>query len=441
MAMDFGRHSKNRPFTIPIVRFFEFLGFFIAFCLLYVFFSRFNLNDILIASLAFIISLSIIKTDLMIYSLRNLNEVLTICWKLVLIPFKAIFRGLRGILSAFKQVILTIKRYFHMLLSIRNLGITNQVKLTFTELLSSVRNWSLRNLYPSVKHRISRLCKKIYRIIIYGMILLKQVFFNVSYDIFPMLLIWLSILGTALLFGWPGIKMETNFINSIVAFSILLGIFQYFLKRHEEKIFSKIAHIQTRINKIVTDECSFENFYRTAADNILLRDFINSTVDPKLTGIDFFKMAFRDEEFRKIYYKYHKDKRPIPIHLGVNSSLTSDQKYALLELSAEDPSVSYKKELLSKAYHEFFLDIADREITERIYKEIDVQEFGILAISNISIVQEVLPDFINVKLQNAIGNLHSEAEIEPSIPEPISQLYQQFLHEKVNTQLQRDILH
>jgi len=255
-----------------------------------------------------------------------------------------------------------------------------------------------------------------------------------------MLLIWVSILGVVILFNWIKLPIESNFITSITAFSILLGIFQYFLKRHEEKIFSKITQIQNRINIIVIDESSFDNFYRSV-DNPLVKDFIKWNIDPKLTAIDFFKKAFADKEFREIYHRYAKGRRPIPIQIGLSNNLSSDQKYSLLELIAENPSESYNKELLSDAYERFFLDIAYYKIIKRIHNEIDTQEFGILAMSNINILQEVLPDLINVKLQKAFDNITKNTEIKPNIPEPISQLYRQFLLEKVNTQLQRDFLY
>lgn len=433
--------QENKSSSIPVVRFFELLGFAIAFILLFVFFSRFGLNYEHLAILAFIISLSISKTDLMLYLLRNMREISIACGKAFLFPFKALLSVLKRVLRALKSIFQELWYYFRSIFYVRNISdIINQVKLAFAVLLSSVQNWTFESLYFRFKHGAKRLHKVVYRIVFYSVVLLKQLFFNVSYDLFPMLLIWLSILGVVILFDWIELPIGSEFITSITAFSILLGLFQYFLKRHEEKIFSKIAQIQNRVNKIVIEESSFDNFYKTV-DNSLVKDFIKWNIEPKLTGIDFFKMAFADIEFREIYNKYSKERRPIPIQLGLSNNLSSDQKYSLLELIAENPSESYKKELLSDAYEKFFSDIAYHKIIKRIHNEIDTQEFGILAMSNINILQEVLPDLINIKLQKAFDNITMDTEIKPNIPEPISQLYRQYLLEKVNVQLQRDFLY
>jgi hypothetical protein len=93
------------------------------------------------------------------------------------------------------------------------------------------------------------------------------------------------------------------------------------------------------------------------------------------------------------------------------------------------------------AYNNFFLVEAYNTILDRIEQEIDVDEFAILAQSNINIIQEVAPDFINRRLQKEVGNLTSNDEKKDLfIPESSSQEYREQLRTQLFKVLQQKIL-
>ena len=113
------------------------------------------------------------------------------------------------------------------------------------------------------------------------LIILKQTFFNTLYYLFPVYLVWLSLSGALYLLGWSDYRPHHNFLQIITAFSIPLAIFNYFLKRHEEKIAIKISQIANRISTLIEEETSFEKFLENIDDKDL-KSWIARHIEPKL---------------------------------------------------------------------------------------------------------------------------------------------------------------
>jgi len=222
-------------------------------------------------------------------------------------------------------------------------------------------------------------------------ITVKQLFFNILYYLFPVLLIWVALAGVFGLTGIISYDTSKSPYQTFAVLSIILGLFQYFLKRHEEKILLQIDLFSKRISQIINEEGSFEAFYlnigNTSEEN-KLKNSITRCIDPKLLAADFFSTILQDSDVRRYFMRR---KAPIPIQLHT-SYTESYKKFEVLDIAANSEQIS-KKSLLM-AYENFFNESLENKIINRIQSEIDIQAFGRLAFSNINIIYEVLPEFI-----------------------------------------------
>lgn len=222
-------------------------------------------------------------------------------------------------------------------------------------------------------------------------ITVKQLFFNILYYLFPILLIWVALAGVFGLTGIISYDTSKSPYQTFAVLSIILGLFQYFLKRHEEKILLQIDLFSKRISQIINEEGSFEAFYlnigNTSEEN-KLKNSITRCIDPKLLAADFFSTILQDSDVRRYFMRR---KAPIPIQLHT-SYTESYKKFEVLDIAANSEQIS-KKSLLM-AYENFFNESLENKIINRIESEIDIQAFGRLAFSNINIIYEVLPEFI-----------------------------------------------
>lgn len=246
-------------------------------------------------------------------------------------------------------------------------------------------------------------------------ICIKQAFFNVAYYLFPVLLVWLSVAGIFYVFGGVQYHPHQNFFEVITILSISLAIFQYFLKRHEEKIATKIAVITKKIGDIINQSTTFEEYYKTLGtdeDSEKLKKWITRNIDPKLLVQDFLSTIAENKETLRLFERIMKpSKAKVPFQLAV-SYPESNKKYEILEWNANEKNTQ-KKELV-QSYRRFFANEAlYEEILEKIEHDIDVDEFGMLTISNINIIHEISPEFIQFQLRGAIGTLFSKSCSDP----------------------------
>ena len=393
--------EKSKNSSLSIIRFMELFGFLLAFVLLYMLFERIDLNNNEIAILAFFVSLCVIKTDLLFYAINNFRDIGHRIFRIISFPF----RFVNNVLIAIYQV---IRR--------------GRIIETIQKISGIILNYlTLSSVKKTVK---------------YFVVVFKQLFFNTSYDLFPIFLIWLIVWGIFYIFHWVTIQNASYLISFITAFTIVLAIFQFFLQRHEEKIFAKISLFPRQIDSIIIQETTFSKFF-ISIDYSDLRDKIKLFVDPRISALDLLSRALKDTILRDLWSEMQRSHTPMPIQLVLNQSYDSDQRFTITESYLE---TGYKNDLY-KAYKKFFLEKAYTKILERIDEEIDVEEFAILAQSNINIIQEVAPDFINRRLQKEFENMISKDEKkEDFIPESSSQQYREQLKIQIFKGLQQKIL-
>lgn len=392
-------NSKNP--SLSIIRFMELFGFLLAFVLLYVLFERLDLHNNKIAILAFFISLCIIKTDLFFYAIKNLRDLGHRIFRILSFPFRFAYSVLIAVYEIIRQ---------------------GEILGTIRKISEIIRKYLVLS---SIKKTVK-----------YLVVIFKQLFFNTSYDLFPIFLIWLIVWGIFYIFHWVTIPNSAYLISFITAFTIVLAIFQFFLQRHEEKIFAKISLFPRQIDSIIIQETTFSKFF-ISIDNSGLRDKIKLLVDPKLSALDLLSRVLKDPILKEWWGEMKRAHPPMPIQLILNQSYDSDQQFTITESSL----VTGDKNDLYKAYKKFFLEKAYKKILERIEEELDVEEFAILAQSNINIIQEVAPDFINRRLQKEFDNMTSITENKDEfIPESSFLQYREQLKTQIFKGLKEKIL-
>lgn len=254
---------------------------------------------------------------------------------------------------------------------------------------------------------------------------------------FPVFLIWISVLGCYYLVAH---YMTNTLINppseSFYSFSttvgILLGVFQYYMKRNEEKVFSRISLNAKKISDIISQETNFDNFFLSLEESNTeeksFRNWISNQIDPKLKILDVIRTISKDEEISKEFRKLIRRTNKPPINLQV-TDLNSDRKYAIIENSILNSSY---KDQLKKAYSNFFgNEKLIEDIFDKIQKDINLTEFGILTLNNINIINEVLPQLINNNLIKEIDILLSEEAEFPKFDALNSSLYRERIQIKI----------
>lgn len=201
----------------------------------------------------------------------------------------------------------------------------------------------------------------------------------------------------------PSITLQniTQPFEIVAAISISLGIFQYYLKRQEEKVFVRINIILRKIENIINEETSFDVFYDRVknADGIdTFTKWIITHTDPRAFAFDLLPQFLGQPRLLRAYTTVLK-KSPVPLmQMSINYA-DSNKKFKTIEDSSLLAESSGHHGTLLRQYDIFFGESRDSEIIEKINESIDIPEFGILTLTNINIVQEILPQFIDIKLR------------------------------------------
>lgn len=241
-------------------------------------------------------------------------------------------------------------------------------------------------------------------------ITIKQLFFNTFYSIFPIYLIWISSGGFLFLLGFVKITPPDIFLpyifEIIVVISILLGIFEYFLKRQEEKVFNKIIFVVKKIGNIINQETSFDVFYQSIVekdDDSFIKWIITQT-NPQSYALNILPQLLTTPRTRRAIERILlKTKVPL-LQLSINYA-DSDRKFKNIEeacLVATDLSL---QTMLIENYRVFFGQPRDKQIILKIKEQIDLEEFENLTLSNINILHEILTEFISIKSRDDFNNL------------------------------------
>lgn len=273
------------------------------------------------------------------------------------------------------------------------------------------------------------------------LVFLKNTFFNTLYELFSVYIVWISAIGFVHLTNLHKIELidYSSFFQISALFGLLLGIFQFLLQRHEDKILTKVNYNSKRMEQIINQECSFDKFYNSipqTESTKTLRNWIHKTTDPKLQTIDFFISLLEEGETRKFLLKYIK-KIPISINISYQQS---NQKFETLDIKSIIDTTRRKD--LHEAYRRYFTsDDRINEVIEKISQEINLDDFRLLALSNINIVSELLPQFTNNNFVKVIDELLSEEqEVDKNIKFESSKEYQQYLHNQVIIRITKKIL-
>ncbi len=276
------------------------------------------------------------------------------------------------------------------------------------------------------------------------LVIFKQLFFNTLYELFSVYIIWISILGFLHLTGLLKIEISdpTSFYQISTLFGLLLGIFQFMLKRNEEKIVTKINGIIRHIESIINKEATFNDFISDLSDdqsNNSLKSWIYKTTDPKLQTLDFFKVLVENKDVAKhIFRSMRKNGTPLSINISYQDS---NQKFDVLDMAAEGNSNNRKK--LHKAYKDFFCNGAKiNEIIDFVNEEIDMNEFRLVALNNMNIVSEIIPQFTNYNLRDYVDELIDECDKSDTkdIDFSSSSEYRQYLHNQVIIRLMKKVI-
>ena len=264
----------------------------------------------------------------------------------------------------------------------------------------------------------------------------KQFFFNISYELFPLLIIWIGWFGIWYIFinlfggffSYEGflksgvydyyINLELfkfhstkDFFQVMTILGLLLGVYEFYLSRQEQKVLSKIKFYTDTIKRIIFNETTFEKFFLFISPrfNTAFIQWISTHTDPKLSYLTLLKEIRSDPEawegmmnliYPKRFDRRFRDKPVINLQLVYKDSI---QKFETIESRAG--SDGYET-MLKNSYDDFFTENEQIEnLMTEIRKEINLNEFNVLLLSNINIIQEIAPEFIGQGLNKTIGDI------------------------------------
>lgn len=277
---------------------------------------------------------------------------------------------------------------------------------------------------------------------------IKQLYYNTLYSLFPVFLVWLGFLILVYFISPTSIpsinsSQNTEYFAIIIVITISLGIFQYYLKRQEEKVFNKIQLIIKKIDSIINEEVSFERFYiklkeDNDVDSVKLAKWIISKTDPRIYAREILLDTLRIPKTKDFFLRAISKTRTPLIQLSINYA-DSNKKFKLIEDACIfDTNSNYHKNLIKK-YQDFFSDELDDERYEKIKEQIDVLEFTILTLSNINIIHEIIPVFINIKSQQEFNEFFSKskrkAEYNPQSYAEFRDLLKMRIYKKMTNQI------
>lgn len=226
-------------------------------------------------------------------------------------------------------------------------------------------------------------------------------FFNVLYNFFPIFIIFVASILLFHILGVVTISNASNFIQITTLTSIILGFFQYYLRRYEDRIQQTINAEMVSFMQVVVKEASFANF----------RKFLNKrsreSSGSRNIYSDILKIIKKTTENQ--VYRFMDKRRPgkeiIYYQPQFIVSGGDDFLFSLLESEVEEDEE--KKQQLIKVYKEFFKDV-EESAKEKLKKDARrIEELAKLLFSNINITSEA-----KIRLIDIIGDL--EKYDEPS---------------------------
>jgi len=220
-------------------------------------------------------------------------------------------------------------------------------------------------------------------------ILPRIAFFNILHNFFPIFIIFIASIMFFYISGTLSIANASNFLQAATLIGIILGFFQYYLNRYEEKTQQIIVTKMSAFTGIVVKQASFINF----------RKFIEKkSKESTMTRNKYsnFQKDILNKAVENPLYKL-KDKR-LPgkdiIHYQPQFIVGGGEEFLFGLLESEIENDEQEKQLI-EFYKEFFEDVK-KTTEEKLKKDAGrMEELAKLLFSNINIVGEARISFIN----------------------------------------------
>ena len=220
---------------------------------------------------------------------------------------------------------------------------------------------------------------------LFFVILPRFLFFGSLYYLFPLLLVWLAVIGILLYLDFVAIIDTAQFIRLITLLSILFALFQYYLKRYEEKIQNVARTKLIELLKVVDDSISFDEFleYLEEKDEDLFNLINENQKDEGFKKIlEIFKVAkFPGKSVYQIY---------APIFLTSQHTNLGEFLYFEDELEGEN------KSKLLKYYNEYFNKVLKECLLNNLRNRETLNELLNLSLTNLVFIPEIEFDIITV---------------------------------------------
>jgi len=271
----------------------------------------------------------------------------------------------------------------------------------------------------------------------------KQMFYNVLFELFPILVIWLCVFGLAYFIGGLfsfTIDNSQSFFGVVTLFGIILGIFQYYLQRHEDKIAAQISFYSNQIITIINDETSFQNFYKKIEEIPVgheVQKWIERRINQKYKLLDLLKELDEDKDRRQLFFDLVKNTNYESVITIKEDIPSSDMQFEMIEIYARGGAMH---ETLFTAYWWYF-DDAKRidDVYTKLTDQIEIDGFTKLVLGNINIIQEILPLFVNVKFKNFFEQSLIEQDFSQFKPKSASE-FRSLLLFKLYNKIMRFVL-
>jgi hypothetical protein len=251
-------------------------------------------------------------------------------------------------------------------------------------------------------------------------VIFRITFFNVLYYLFPIFIIVFFGVLLAFFMGLMHISNVYGFIQMATLVSIVSGFFQYYTKRYEEKVMQSVSSKLKIITNIIVENASFKKF----------RNFLEKH-DSKYKNISReIDRIFGKSQTMKLFNIVSKLQRTgggHDINLFAPQFLLHSQHESMffsdLETQIEE---KYNYELI-EAYEQFFMAVKEESKIKIKKIEPMLSQVGLLLFSNINIILESEPAFIET-----LYNIHK-------IQEDKQESYADFL-QRVNLETLNEVL-
>ena len=211
----------------------------------------------------------------------------------------------------------------------------------------------------------------------------RLLFFSTAYAMFPILVVWVAITGLGVLSGMVSFaRSSSSFLNLITAFGIILGFFQFYLQRYEEKIQQKMTNEFVQMT-FPAEKFSFLEFEKFIEMRDQFKD-LKSLIDNELKRSGFRYIS--DMASRR------NSNQPIAQYFISVSDSNRQSEFDHLD---EKATGKKQTELLKSAYTQFF-----NEKEAEILKEIDKQkthELLLILLGNPNILDESFPVILTLQ--------------------------------------------